>query len=134
MLEAAKRHQALDFIWVGSDAWVSRESVVYGREEVVHGAIALQPLRYRVKLPDSLIINCSYRRQLPGFNDYFNQLSDKYLNESRNPWYEEYYKTYCNCSNEAEDARLSLCPFSSRKRPKIHQVQQPYIHFVRYKL
>ena len=29
----------------GSDAWVSRKSVVAGREEVVHGAIALQPLR-----------------------------------------------------------------------------------------
>ena len=45
LLEAAKRKKALDFIWVGSDAWVSRESVVFGREEVVHGAIALQPLR-----------------------------------------------------------------------------------------
>ena len=33
-MEAAKRKQALDFIWIGSDAWVSRESVVYGREEV----------------------------------------------------------------------------------------------------
>ena len=45
LLEAAKRQKALDFIWIGSDAWASRESVVYGREEVVHGAIALQPLR-----------------------------------------------------------------------------------------
>ena len=35
LLEAAKRKQALDFIWIGSDAWVSRESVVYGREEVM---------------------------------------------------------------------------------------------------
>ena len=35
LLEAAKRKQALDFIWIGSDAWVSRESVVYGREEVI---------------------------------------------------------------------------------------------------
>ena len=48
LLEAAKRMKALNFIWVGSDAWVSRESVVYGREEVVHGAIALQPLRYQM--------------------------------------------------------------------------------------
>ena len=45
LLEAAKKRKALNFIWVGSDAWASRESVVYGREEVVHGAIALQPLR-----------------------------------------------------------------------------------------
>ena len=34
------------FVWIGSDAWASRESVVYGREEVVEGAIAVQPLRY----------------------------------------------------------------------------------------
>ena len=33
----------------GSDAWASRKSVVAGREEVVHGAIALQPLR---SIPD----------------------------------------------------------------------------------
>ena len=35
-----------NFVWIGSDAWASRESVVYGREEVVEGAIAIQPLRY----------------------------------------------------------------------------------------
>ena len=107
LLEAAKRKKALDFIWVGSDAWVSRESVVFGREEVVHGAIALQPLR----------------RQLPGFDKYFNQLTEKYLNENqthpRNPWYKEYYKTFCNCSGDQEMPEdMSMCSFNSKKRPK----------------
>jgi metabotropic X receptor len=45
LLEAAKRKNELRFIWVGSDTWAFRESVVYGREEVVRRAIALQPLR-----------------------------------------------------------------------------------------
>ena len=94
--------------------------MVYGREEVlifiiiiiafiiifkvVHGAIALQPLR----------------RQLPGFNDYFNQLTEKYFNDSDpiNPWYEEYYRTYCNCSQKEDEVELKLCPFSSKARPK----------------
>ena len=116
LLEAAKRKNALRFIWVGSDAWASRESVVYGREEVVHGAIALQPLR----------------RQLPGFNKYFNQLSKGDMNP-RNPWYQEYYKTYCNCSHteDDDDLNISICPFHNKRPRNIHQVQQPYIHFVR---
>ena len=71
---------------------------------MVHGAIALQPLR----------------RQLPGFNDYFNQLTEKYFNDSDpiNPWYEEYYRTYCNCSQKEDEVELKLCPFSSKARPK----------------
>ena len=91
LLEAAKRKKALDFIWVGSDAWVSRESVVFGREEVVHGAIALQPLR----------------RQLPGFHQYFNSLTEKYLGgrNPRNPWYEEYYQTYQLCSHNTNKTK-----------------------------
>jgi hypothetical protein len=44
-LRAMCRNATRKLIWVGSDAWASRESVVYGREEVVEGAIAIQPLR-----------------------------------------------------------------------------------------
>ena len=42
-------------LWIGSDAWASRESVVEDREEIVEGAIAIQPLR----------------RKLKKYNDYF---------------------------------------------------------------
>ena len=40
----------------------------------------------------------SFRRALPGFSEYFNSLSDLPDNNARNPWYAEYYSTYCNCS------------------------------------
>ena len=46
LLEAAKRRGADQLTWMGSDTWMlHRNSVVYGREEVVRGAIAFQPLR-----------------------------------------------------------------------------------------
>ena len=41
------RNVGRNFVWIGSDAWASRESVVYGREDVVEGAIAIQPLRLK---------------------------------------------------------------------------------------
>ena len=56
LLKAAKEleiHKQL--LWIGSDAWASRESVVEDREEIVEGAIAIQPLR----------------RKLKKYNDYF---------------------------------------------------------------
>ena len=66
-----------------------------------------------------------------------NQLSERSSDieemNPRNPWYTEYYKTYCNCSNkeEDEDLNISICPFNNKRPKRIHQVQQPYIHFVR---
>jgi metabotropic X receptor len=76
-------------------------------------------------------------RQLPGFNKYFKQLSERSSDREemnpRNPWYTEYYETYCNCSNkeEVEDLNITTCPFKNKRPKRIHQVQQPYIHFVR---
>ena len=69
---------------------------------MVHGAIALQPLR----------------RQLPGFDAYFSQLTEEYFKEvaagaePRNPWYEEYYQAYCNCSHHSQAGHTLtlLCP------------------------
>ena len=76
----------------------------------MHGAIALQPLR----------------RQLPGFDTYFGQLTEEYFKERaagaepRNPWYEEYYQAYCNCSHHSQAGQhsntitaLILSPFLS---------------------
>ena len=63
----------------------------------MHGAIALQPLR----------------RQLPGFDTYFRQLTEEYFKEvaagaePRNPWYEEYYQAYCNCSHHSQAGQHS---------------------------
>ena len=71
----------------------------YINGQVVHGAIALQPLR----------------RQLPGFDAYFSQLTEEYFKEvaagaePRNPWYEEYYQAYCNCSHHSQAGQHSHC-------------------------
>ena len=50
LLQAAKELGYRDqLLWIGSDAWASRESVVEDREEIVQGAIAIQPLRRQLK-------------------------------------------------------------------------------------
>lgn len=107
LLQAAKDLGVRDqLLWIGSDAWASRESVVENREEYVEGAIAIQPLR----------------RVLPKYNDYFETLIAK--SNPRNPWFEEYLEAYHNCSN-ANKTYFANCRGGSKFR------QQHYIHFVR---
>ena len=111
LLEAAKTLEVKDkFIWVGSDAWASRESVVEDREEIVEGAIAVQPLR----------------RELPGYNEYFSQLVA--TPNKRNPWFAEYLEIYHNCSNQAN---VGSCINNSNGSEFFELPQQLYIHFVR---
>ena len=108
LLEAAKSVGVKNrFIWIGSDAWASRESVVEMREDIVEGAIAVQPLR----MP------------LPGYDEYFKKLVDG--ENDRNPWFEEYLQRYHNCSSNSMSSNNRLCnsPFKYS--------QQLYIHFVR---
>ena len=59
------------------------------------------------------MIGLMIRRQLPGFHEYFNQLKEKYLagTDSRNPWYEEYYRTYQQCSH---NTNRTMCHFKER--------------------
>lgn len=84
LLQAAKELQVKDkLLWIGSDAWASRESVVENREEFVEGAIAIQPLR----------------RSIPSYNEYFKNLISS--QNERNPWFEEYLEVYHNCTNDA---------------------------------
>ena len=61
--------------------------MVHDREEVVEGAIAIQPLR----------------RNLPGFDEYFKNLMG--TRNERNPWFEEFLQTYYNCTNDPEDVK-----------------------------
>ena len=91
-----------EFVWIGSDAWASRESVVENREEVVEGAIAVQPLR----------IN------LPEYDEYFRQLVEN--PNSRNPWFGEYLQRY-------HFKRHS----SSKRNTNSRSNSVQYIHFVR---
>ena len=111
LLEAAKTLKVKDkFIWVGSDAWASRESVVEDREEIVEGAIAVQPLR----------------RELPGYSDYFSQLVS--TPNKRNPWFAEYLEIYHSCSNRTS---ITSCINESKKGEFLELPEQLYIHFVR---
>ncbi|QQP57591.1 Metabotropic glutamate receptor [Caligus rogercresseyi] len=104
LLEAVKELGVFDrFLWVGSDAWASRESVVKGRESAVLGAVAVQPLR----------------RSYPGFDDYFRSLFES---NERNPWFPEYLRVYHNCSS------YEVC---SQKEDLLIEEQQLYVHFVR---
>ena len=110
LLQAAKDLGVKDnLLWIGSDAWASRESVVENREEFVDGALAIQPLR----------------RQLPGYSDYFKRLIHQ--SNPRNPWFEEYLKVYHNCSNA--DDKYQRCNVSVENPFKYSQ--QLYVHFVR---
>ena len=58
----------------------------------------MQNLCAKTRTRNWLINSFSFRRALPGFSEYFNSLSDLPDNNARNPWYAEYYSTYCNCS------------------------------------
>jgi len=90
-------------LWIGSDAWASRESVVAGRESVVEGAIAVQPLR----------------RELPGYSAYMWRILKE--GNRRNPWFKEYYEHYhgkANCTGSA-------CLKDATGAPQL------YVHFVR---
>ena len=109
LLQAAKDKGVKDkLLWIGSDAWASRESVVENKEEIVEGAIAIQPLR----------------RNLPAYNDYFKNLIK--TENRRNPWFDEYLEVYHNCSNNNTKTHLDHC--KEKQGPLREQV---YIHFVR---
>ena len=116
LISAAKRLNKKDeFIWIGSDAWASRESVTEDREEFVEGAIAVQPLR----------------RELPLFNEYFQGLiqsrSHHRKNNFANPWFDEYLEAYHQDINK----NLSSS-FDSLELPTSSNYQQlGYLHFVR---
>lgn len=129
LIEAAKTLGVKDkFVWIGSDAWASRESVVAMREEFVEGAIAVQPLR----------------RELPGFNEYFRGLLTR--PNLRNPWFSEFLMENHNCTNEDDGGgqthgqadpedldrhqNRSNCGKEDRDS-KFKYSQQLYLHFVR---
>ena len=110
LLQAAKDLEVKDkLLWIGSDAWASRESVVENREEFVDGAIAIMPLR----------------RILPAYNEYFKTLITK--KNHRNPWFDEYLEVYHQCTNLEE--KMDTLPHCREKQALYRD--QVYIHFVR---
>ncbi|XP_064643302.1 metabotropic glutamate receptor 3-like isoform X2 [Lineus longissimus] len=80
LMNAVRRNNATgQFVWIGSDGWGGRELVWKTREAQVEGAVTVQPLAKPVK----------------AFDDYF--LSLKPDNNTRNPWFIEYWESYFNC-------------------------------------
>ncbi|XP_063223733.1 metabotropic glutamate receptor 3-like [Bacillus rossius redtenbacheri] len=126
------------FLWIVSDIWVANEKVRsstesspytempnYEYESVLEGALAIQPLVAELK----------------GFDSYFRSLNFDHRIE--NPWFEEYWMEYFNCSkkfkdvepaeaNETADKSAGRCGaaagFSLGAGP---YRQQHYLHFVR---
>lgn len=85
MLLAAKRAQnkgiTKRFIWLASDFWGTRFRHLEGLEDIADGAITIEFQ--------------TFDAQLKPFYDYFSKLNP--LNNSRNPWFREYWEKRFDC-------------------------------------
>ncbi|XP_038075805.1 metabotropic glutamate receptor 2-like [Patiria miniata] len=68
------------FIWIGSDSWSGRQLSTFGNEDLVEGAITIQPMS----------------APIPAFDDYFTSLNP--LTYDRDPWFREFWEQHFNCS------------------------------------
>ncbi|XP_075569761.1 metabotropic glutamate receptor 2 isoform X1 [Pelecanus crispus] len=90
-LLAAAQRANMSFMWVASDGWGALESVVAGSEAVAEGAITIELAAYPIK----------------EFAAYFRNLSP--YNNSRNPWFREFWEQKFKCSFHTQDcSRYSL--------------------------
>uniref|UniRef100_A0A8C0B001 Metabotropic glutamate receptor 3 n=1 Tax=Buteo japonicus TaxID=224669 RepID=A0A8C0B001_9AVES len=90
-LLAAAQRANVSFTWVASDGWGALESVVAGSEAVAEGAITIELAAYPIK----------------EFAAYFRNLNP--YNNSRNPWFREFWEQKFKCSFHTQDcSRYSL--------------------------
>uniref|UniRef100_A0A8C9UIC3 Glutamate metabotropic receptor 2 n=1 Tax=Serinus canaria TaxID=9135 RepID=A0A8C9UIC3_SERCA len=90
-LLAAAQRANVSFMWVASDGWGALESVVAGSEAVAEGAITIELAAYPIK----------------EFASYFRSLHP--YNNSRNPWFREFWEQKFRCSFHTQDcSRYSL--------------------------
>ncbi|XP_050392251.2 metabotropic glutamate receptor 5 [Patella vulgata] len=86
LLLAAKRKNVVHkYVFIGSDGWGNRPDVVEGVEEEAAGGIS-------IKL---------YSPQLDDFDDYYSSLYPE--NNSRNPWFKEFWQERFVCRLNAGD-------------------------------
>ncbi|XP_037075389.1 metabotropic glutamate receptor-like [Pollicipes pollicipes] len=119
-----------DLVWIGSDAWSSRETVVHGVEDVIEGTISVQPLV----------------ENLSGFDDYMAGLDPLALPLARNPWLAEFWEDTFACALPgaaggadgraagevaANRADRPACDPTLRLTEQSGYRQQKYLHFVR---
>ncbi|GFY54806.1 metabotropic glutamate receptor 7 [Trichonephila inaurata madagascariensis] len=67
------------FSWIGSDGWSARSLVFDGHEDQVEGTVSVQPRAHPVQ----------------GFDAYFKSLGVH--NNTRNPWFTEFWEHFFNC-------------------------------------
>uniref|UniRef100_A0A8B9T0C8 Glutamate metabotropic receptor 2 n=1 Tax=Anas platyrhynchos TaxID=8839 RepID=A0A8B9T0C8_ANAPL len=90
-LLAAAHRANVSFMWVASDGWGALESVVAGSEAVAEGAITIELAAYPIQ----------------EFATYFLNLHP--YNNSRNPWFREFWEQKFKCSFHTPDcSRHSL--------------------------
>ncbi|XP_065605924.1 metabotropic glutamate receptor 2 isoform X2 [Cyrtonyx montezumae] len=90
-LLAAAHRANVSFVWVASDGWGALESVVAGSEAVAEGAITIELAAYPIQ----------------EFATYFLNLHP--YNNSRNPWFREFWEQKFKCSLHMQDcSRHSL--------------------------
>lgn len=119
LMASVKRHRITNrFIWIGSDGWSGRDSVVQGLEEVVEGAITVLPMRGK----------------LSGFDNYFTNLQPK--DHHQNEWFDEFWEEYFKCRlpdvpQSQSNVNYSACPTDLFISTSNGYRQQTYLHFVR---
>ncbi|XP_071113517.1 metabotropic glutamate receptor 1-like [Haliotis cracherodii] len=87
LLRAMERNDAEGkFLLIGSDGWGSRGDVVEGLEKLAAGGISMR----------------LYSPPIPRFDDHYGKL--KHDNNTRNPWFEEFWQERFNCYLPGDDS------------------------------
>uniref|UniRef100_A0A286Y3H8 Glutamate metabotropic receptor 2 n=1 Tax=Cavia porcellus TaxID=10141 RepID=A0A286Y3H8_CAVPO len=100
LLAASQRLNA-SFTWVASDGWGALESVVEGSEGAAEGAITIELASYPIS----------------DFASYFRSLDP--WNNSRNPWFREFWEQRFRCSFRQRDCAahsLQAVPFEQESK------------------
>uniref|UniRef100_A0AAA9T621 Glutamate metabotropic receptor 2 n=3 Tax=Bos TaxID=9903 RepID=A0AAA9T621_BOVIN len=100
LLAATQRLNA-SFTWVASDGWGALESVVAGSEGAAEGAITIELASYPIS----------------DFASYFQSLDP--WNNSRNPWFREFWEQRFRCSFRQQDCAahsLRAVPFEQESK------------------
>ncbi|XP_018025344.1 metabotropic glutamate receptor 5-like [Hyalella azteca] len=110
---AAQRYNvASRFLFIGSDGWADRTDVVDGLEEIFTGGISV-----RIKKP-----------YLMDFDKYYFAL--KPMQNSRNPWFEEFWQHKFNCSLPVKETLAGLPPCTGNESLSNGYYQDAILPFV----
>ncbi|CAL8138068.1 unnamed protein product [Orchesella dallaii] len=104
------------YVWLGTDGWTGRGSVVMGKEETLEGAIAIQPLVSSIE----------------GFDEYF--MSRTLEHSKVNPWFSEFWEHHFECTlNKTANSTSSkrVCEPEKERITSEKYTQQSFVHFVR---